>query len=107
MGSEYAEAQWLGGERLYTLAELVDLSGLAEPDLRELVDCGVVAPANPDSGRWQFSGSCLLTVRTACRLQADFELEPHGMTLVVTLLNRIQELETQLGALRVRVPAGR
>lgn len=104
MKAEHAEAVWLTEDNEFSLEELVDLSGLSEAELRELVDYGAVSPTNPDSSPWVFSGKCLLTIRTACRLRVSFDLDPHGVALIVSLLDRIHELEAQLGSLRAQLP---
>lgn len=104
MKAEHSEAVWLTEDHEFSLAELAELSGLSEAELRELVDYGAVTPINPDSSPWVFNGKCLLTVRTACRLRISFDLEPHGVALIVSLLDRIHELEAQLGSLRAQLP---
>lgn len=104
MQTERAEVVWLTAEHELTLAELADSSGLSEAELRELVDYGAVTPIDPESSAWVFSGKCLLTVRMACRLRAGFELDPHGVALVVSLLERIHELEAQMRSLRAQQP---
>ena len=104
MNAEQTEAVWLTEENEFSLAELVELSGLSEAELRELVDYGAVTPINPDSSPWVFNGKCLLTVRTACRLRISFDLEPHGVALMVSLLDRIHDLEAQLDSLRAQLP---
>ena len=104
MSADPTEAIWLTEDNEFSLAELAELSGLSETELRELVDYGAVTPINPDSSPWVFTGKCLLTVRTACRLRISFDLEPHGVALMVSLLDRIHELEAQLGSLRAQLP---
>jgi chaperone modulatory protein CbpM len=101
---EAAEAVWLTEDHEFSMAELSELSGLSEPELRELVDYGAIAPVNPDASPWIFHGKCLITVRTVCRLRVSFDLEPHGIALVVSLLERINDLEAQLGSLRAQSP---
>ena len=46
----------------------------------------------------------MVTIRAAGRLRDNFDLEPHGVALVVTLLNRIRDLEAQLRELRAQMP---
>ena len=104
MKAEHTEAVWLTEDNEFSLAELAELSGLSEAELRELVDYGAVTPVNPDSSPWIFNGKCLLTVRTACRLRISFDLDPHGVALIVSLLDRIHGLEAQLGSLRAQLP---
>jgi hypothetical protein len=102
--AEQPEAIWLTEDNEFSLAELAELSGLSEAELRELVDYGAVTPIDPDLSPWVFNGKCLLAVRTACRLQISFDLDPHGVALVVSLLDRIHDLEAQLGSLRAQLP---
>jgi len=98
------EAVWLTEDHEFSLAELADISGLSEAELRELVDYGAIKPVNPDSPQWVFQGRCLVTVRAACRLRVSFDLEPQEIALVISLLDRIQDLETQLASLRAQLP---
>ena len=104
MQAEHAEAVWLTEDHEFSLAELAELSGLSEAELRELVEYGAVTPIDPDSSPWAFNGKCLLTARTACRLRISFDLEPHGVALIVSLLDRIHGLEAQLSSLRAQLP---
>jgi len=102
--AEHAKAQWLTEECEFSFAELVELSGSSDEELRELVEYGALTPVNPDSPQWVFPGKCLLTVRAACRLRVSFDLEPHEVALVISLLDRIRDLEDQIGGLRAQLP---
>jgi len=104
MKSERPEAIWLNEDHEFSLAELSELSGMPESDLRELVDYGAITPVSPEAPTWTFGGQCLLTVRTAYRLRVSFDLEPHGVALTVSLLDRIRELEAQLRDLSAQLP---
>ncbi len=104
MTTKLPEATWLTEEHAFSLMEIAELSGLPEAELRELVDYGAITPVDPETSPWVFSGQCLLTVRTACRLRASFDLEPHGVALTVSLLERIHDLEEQLCSLRAQLP---
>jgi len=107
MPPEHAEAVWLTGDNVFSLAELAEISGLPESELRELIDYGAVTPIDPESSPWMFNGKCLLTVRTACRLRISFDLEPHSVALMISLLDQIQDLEGQVRDLRARQPEQR
>lgn len=89
-----------------SIAELAIISGLPECDLRELVDYGVLAPANPRESQWAFSVDCLTNVRKARRLRDDLELDVHAMALAMMLQDRIDELEARVRGLRARIPFG-
>ena len=107
MKSEHTEAVWLTEDTQFSLAQLAELAGIPESEVRELVDYGAVTPVDPESSPWIFNGKCLLTIRTASRLRVSFDLEPHGVALIVSLLERIHDLETELGSLRAQFPQRR
>jgi len=104
MKTEPSEASWLHERYEFSLEELCELSGLSEAELRELVDCGVLAPTDPGRPAWTFGADRLLVARSAFRLRRDFDLDPHGVALVVTLLERVRALEAELRDLRARLP---
>lgn len=104
MKIELTEASWLNERYEFSLEQLCELSGLSEAELRELVDCGVLEPTDPDQPDWTFSADRLLVARSAFRLRRDFDLDPHGVALVVTLLERVRGLEAELRELRARLP---
>jgi plasmid maintenance system antidote protein VapI len=105
--SEHTEAVWLTEDTQFSLAQLAELAGMPESEVRELVDYGAVTPVDPESSPWIFNGKCLLTIRTASRLRVSFDLEPHGVALIVSLLERIHDLEAELGSLRAQFPQRR
>jgi hypothetical protein len=102
--TEPAAVQWLTEKCEFSIHELVELSGSSVEELRELVEFGAITPVNPDSSAWVFPGKCLLTVRAACRLRASFDLETHGVALVISLLDRIRDLEADMESLRAQLP---
>jgi hypothetical protein len=104
VGLRHAEAEWLTEDCEFSLQELVDLSGLSETELRELVDYGAITPVDAGSSEWVFKGTYLTIVRAACRLRVSFDLEPHGVALVVSLLERIRDLEAQIESVRAQLP---
>ena len=103
---KFAHASWLHERYELSLTELCELSGLSESELRVLVDCGAIAPTDPDARDWTFGADRLVVARSACRLRKDFELDPQGLALAVALLERVRDLEEQLRYLRARIPGG-
>jgi len=99
---ELIEAMHLDVHEALTLRELVELSGLAESVLRELIDEGALQPLDVNESTLRFSADCIVRVRTARRLYQDFELEPHALSLMLRLLERIDALEHELRRLRAR-----
>jgi hypothetical protein len=98
------QAMWLHEQHELLLEELCELSGLSEIELRELVDYGVLAPIDSDALHWTFSADRLVVARSARRLRKDFDLDPNGVALVVTLLERVRDLEEELRDLRAKLP---
>ena len=99
-------AMWLHEQHELLLEELCELSGLSEAELRELVDYGVLAPIDSHAQHWTFSADRLIVARSARRLRKDFDLDPHGVALAVTLLERVRDLEAELRDLRAKLPGG-
>jgi chaperone modulatory protein CbpM len=101
---EQAEGLWLHEHYEFSLAELAGLSGVPEAELRDWVDEGVLVPVDPRAEPWSFGADRLVTVHLARRLRQDFELEPDGVALVVTLLERIHALEAEVRSLKAKLP---
>jgi len=104
MKPEQADAVWLDVRQEFSIAELVQCSGLSEAELRELVDYGVLAPIDPQRSEWTFGGDIVVTMQIAGRLRVDLELDPHALALALKLIGRIRELEAQLRDLKAQLP---
>ncbi len=83
--------------------QLISATGLPEVELRELVRYGALIPRDLDAPTWTFAARWLVVARTASRLRHDFELDPHGVSVVLSFIDRIEALETELRALRARL----
>ena len=104
MTRETAPAAWSDAGDRMQLSELADLADLSEAELLELVDCGALIPDEGGPGQWVFGLTSLTVARTARRLRDDFELEPHGVALLLVFAERIRRLEEELRNLRARLP---
>jgi chaperone modulatory protein CbpM len=104
MNIDFTELVWLDHHHEVSLEELSELSGLAEVELRQLVDSGALIPINPDEERWNFSGHCVVSIRTLSRLKRDFELEPNAFALTLVFLERIRMLELRVQDLNSHKP---
>ncbi|MEP7329520.1 MAG: chaperone modulator CbpM [Betaproteobacteria bacterium] len=86
-----------------TWTQLVSASGLPEVEVRELVRYGALIPRDPDAPLWTFEARWLVVARTASRLRHDFELDPHGVSVVLSFVERIDALESELCRLRAQI----
>jgi chaperone modulatory protein CbpM len=96
MADERDEVMWLNAQREISIVELAQASGLTEATVRELVEYGALAPRDPQAPQWSFSATCVATVRKAARLGNDFELETPAMALLISFLERIDQLEDEV-----------
>jgi chaperone modulatory protein CbpM len=104
MQSELTEIHLLDEHSDVSLLELVELSGLSREELQELIDDGTIPPINPSQTTIRFSARWVITARTAHRLRQDFDLNTGGVTLSLSLIARIHELEAELCDLRAQLP---
>jgi chaperone modulatory protein CbpM len=111
MKIEVTEVHWVDQHGACSLHELLEASQLSAHDLYELVELGVLRPlpsavagsvAPPDEPR--FAAECLVTVRAVRRLREHFDLDAHGVSVALALMERIEGLERQLRALRAQLP---
>ena len=86
-------------------AQLIEVSGLSDAELAELVDDGALVPVDPAAPSWTFAAHAVVVARTAGRLYRDFDLDAHGLAVVLRFVARIEELERQLRALRAGAAA--
>jgi len=101
MRVELTEVLWLEEHRL-TLAELATFSGLTATELEQLLGCGAIAPLSGSEDH--FGAAALRAARTARRLRDDFELDAAALTVVMGLVERVEELERQLREFHARLP---
>jgi chaperone modulatory protein CbpM len=100
------EVLWLDEHRVVSLAELVEASGLSEPELVELVQVGAIPVREVRGAAYTFSARVVTVARTACRLRDDLDLDTRGLGVALRLLERVTELEREIGRLRAQLPRG-
>ena len=101
MNIESTSALLLDETGSISIAQLVEQSGLTEPELQVLVDCGALAPRDIRASTWTFTSHCIVTARTARRLRDDFALDDvHALAVVLRFHERVVALEQELRRLR-------
>jgi chaperone modulatory protein CbpM len=98
------EVLWLDEHRVVSLAELVEVSGLTESELLELVHTGAIPVRESRDAVYTFSARVVTVARTARRLRNDFELDTRGLGVALRLLERVSDLESEIARLRAELP---
>jgi hypothetical protein len=97
------EVLWLDEHRVVTLNELIEVSGLGEAELLELVHSGALQ-VRETSGGYSFTARMITVARTASRLRDDLELDTRALSVALKLLERVRDLETEIAQLRAQLP---
>lgn len=98
------EVLWLDEQRVVSLAELVEVSGLTRDELIELVQGGAIPVREVQGANYVFSARVVTVARTACRLRDELELDMAGLGVALRLLDRVRSLEEEIARLRVLLP---
>lgn len=98
------EVLWLDEHRVVSLPELVDLSGLTEGELAELVRHDLLPLRSAPGQAWVFSARVVTVARQACRLRDQLELDMSGLAVAMRLLERVRGLEDEIARLRALLP---
>ena len=83
---------------LFTLDEMSTACSVCTEYIIELVDEGIVEPAELqcEQQQWSFTGKSLLRARKARRLQHDLDINLAGAALVLDMLEEIEQLRERL-----------
>jgi chaperone modulatory protein CbpM len=91
-------------EHLILFAEFASACGLTRAEIVELVEYGVFAPTGAGPLEWSFPDSALARAKEAARLRREFELELHGIAVLLAYRERIEELEGRVRQLECLLP---
>lgn len=96
MSADRENVQWLHGHYRVSIVELAETCGVPEAIVRELVEYGALAPADPHAEPWTFGAEWVVRMRKAARIREDLELETGALALVLSFLERIDRLEGEI-----------
>jgi chaperone modulatory protein CbpM len=82
-----------------TFAELCEVCAVHAEAVEAMVEEGIVAPIGATKSRWRFTRSSVVRVRAVLRMQRDLHVNLAGAALALDLLERIEQLRTQLRSL--------
>lgn len=100
-----SEWNWLDASETIGVTELSRACGVSVAEMDELVEYGALQPLHGEHEAAVFSAACVASLRTACKLREDYDLDLFTVALLVGYLNRIEELEHELRALHAHLPA--
>lgn len=86
-----------------TLYEACDVVGLERHHLVEIVEHGIVEPEGRRPEEWRFDPTMLSTVRRACRLCHDLEMDIANAAMVLELLEERERLRRENAMLQRRL----
>ena len=86
------------GERL-SLKEVAGCTGLHVEEVRELFQLGLIEPLERDPTP-AFSERAVFRINKILRLKNELGIDMNSMEIVLNLLDRIEELETELKLFR-------
>ncbi len=100
MNIHQSEWVWLNDQNVCSAQHLIEVSGLSDEELDELINNGVIMPIDEHAQQKTFFLHYVVVAKNARRLRDDFELDKHGLALALTLMRRIDELQAELNAAR-------
>ncbi|MFT4434341.1 chaperone modulator CbpM [Caballeronia sp. 15715] len=103
MSTPLSESVWLNDVDVCQVEYLAEASGLSIEEIEDLVDTGIIKPAETGTSARMFQLRYVVTVKTARRLRDDFELDQRGLALALSLLQRIEELQAEIHATKARL----
>jgi len=75
-----------------TLGEVTQCTRASEETVVTIVEQGIVRPRGARPAEWRFEPPMVATLRRACRLHCDLELDWAGVALALELLEEVQQL---------------
>ncbi|WP_319582156.1 chaperone modulator CbpM [uncultured Pseudodesulfovibrio sp.] len=81
-------------------AQLVQLTSIEPADMSELVDLGWISPKRTGAEEYLFRLKDVYRIHKLMRLVHDLEVSVYGGSIIVDLMEKIEELETEVEELR-------
>jgi len=103
MTSPITETVWLNTSDICSFDHVIEVSGLSADELHELIDIGIIEPSSSKADVLFFKMECIVVARKARQLRDDFELDARGVALALSLLRKMDELESEIARLRARL----
>lgn len=95
----------LDSSETVSMSELSRSCQVSVGDLGELIEYGALVPVQGEGKELVFSAACAPTLRTACKLRRDYDLDLFTVALLMDYINRIERLEREIRSLHAHMPA--
>jgi chaperone modulatory protein CbpM len=93
-------AELIDEQTTFTLGDLCRACTVEAELIESLVEQGILEPSGRRGRHWEFPSSSLRRTRVTLHLQRDLGVNLAGAALALDLLERIQQLDQDLRALR-------
>lgn len=89
-------------ESSITLDTLCNCCSVSAEQIISMIEHGIIEPVEPrvTTSYWQFSGNCIIRIKTAIRLQHDLGVNLEGTALALELLDEIKTLRQHVRSLQ-------
>lgn len=101
--SNHSPLQFLDDSTRIALQDMLAMSGFSLSELIDLVEHGAIEPEGSTTETWTFSARTSFIARRAAGLRAEFSLDTSGTSLVLGLLERIDEMERRMRELECQL----
>ncbi|SDK73618.1 MerR HTH family regulatory protein [Maridesulfovibrio ferrireducens] len=86
--------------RRLLFAQIIEMTGLEEDTVLELISLEWVSPATTGDGHYLFGTRDLYRLSKLSRLCRDLEITAAGGSIIVDLLERVEQLEARVEEMR-------
>ncbi len=93
---ERKAAQPPSSSKRLVITQVVEMTGLDEAAVLELISMEWITPGTTGDGHYLFETRDLYRMGKLARLRKDLEITTTGGSIIVDLLDRVEKLETQL-----------
>lgn len=90
------EAQPPSSSKRLVIAQVVEITGLQETAVLELISMEWIQPGTTGDGHYLFETRDLYRMGKLARLCKDLEITTIGGSIIVDLLDRVEKLESQI-----------
>ncbi|MBI9078646.1 MAG: MerR family transcriptional regulator [Pseudodesulfovibrio sp.] len=81
-------------------AQLVELTSIQPSEVAELIDLGWISPGKTNANEYLFNFRDVYRIHKLMRLSKDLDVSFNSGSIIVDLLERVEELETEIEELK-------